>query len=392
MKKTIAAIILILAFASTAFAAQPGGPAVSVRDAAAANNAAVAWDAANNAVVITRADNSTYMLVVGENGSFNYNGTIFAPAALIQQIFAPVRAYNIHGGLHRIEHAGSVAYLFGSFHGGLEEWFPLACIVEDAMRRADVFAFEIDFTVSEEEVGAIFQDIMLLPDGQTIEDILCENLLRHYVAMMMNWSRVFPGILDNIKYTNPVFLIVSLQQALMSHMAEVDIQGDGGVTVDGYVMDFARENGRPVIGLMDFEAQQRVVFTPPHNIMLYMVAGFGPLSSMIDEMQREGTDDFNRLVYYYVTNNAAGLAREMHPSFDIEAETELDRYFRYVVLNDRSVLFATELVRHMEEAEEPTVFFVTVGKSHLVRHLAGEAFTSIIEQLERMGIEAVPQF
>lgn len=381
--------ILISAIASIALTttALASPDFIAVRSAADANGATVAWDAGRGAVVITRADNSNYVLVVGEDGSFNYNGTIFAPAALIQQIFAT--GYNIHGGLHRIEHAGSVAYLFGSLHGGLDDWFPLADIVEDAMRRADVFAFEIDFALDEAEVAALVEALRLLPYGQTITDILCKELYTHYIAMMTNWSRVFPGILENIYYVNPAFLILSLQQALMSIVSDIDIQGDGGITVDGYVMDFALQNQRPVIGLMDFEAQQRVLFTPPQEILLYMVAGLDIFENTYREMRGTG---LGRQVYYYVINNSAGLVRELHADFNPDEETGLDRYIRYVVLNSRSVLFAEELARHMEEAEEPTVFFVTIGKSHLVRHLAGPYFTSTIQQLELMGIEAVPQF
>ena len=396
--KRITALIMVFAIATTAFTATMfASPAViSVREAAVANDATVAWDAARGAVIITRADSSTYTLVVGEHGSFNDSGTIFAPVTVMERIFAapaPVaRTHNIHGGLHRIEHAGSVAYIFGSLHGGLEDWFPLADIVEDAMRRADVFAFEIDFSLSEDEVAAIVEDIMLIPDGQTIADILSEELYEHYIAMMTDWANYFVGVLDDIYYTNPAFLIFALQSALMSLMADIDVQGDGGVTVDDYVMGFATENGRTVIGLMDFEAQQRVVLAPPHEILLYTVAALGTFSDTVDEMRGGELDNFNQLVYYYVANNAEALARELHRGFDIEDEHPLDRYFRYVVLNDRSTLFATELVRHMEEASEPTVFFVTIGKSHLVRHLAGPAFTSTIQQLELMGIEAVPVY
>jgi len=299
------------------------------------------------------------------------------------------RTHNIHGGLHRFEHAGSVAYLFGSLHGGLQDWFPLAYAVETAMRRADIFAFEIDFSISSEEMSQIASSLTYLPDGQTVSDILCEDLYAHYMTKMANWSRAFPGIMDGINYVNPSFLIFSLQQALLGILADIDINMSG-ITVDGYIMSFAQENEIPVIGLMDFEAQQRVVLTPPQEIMLYMVYYLTTFEEFRDELRAEGLENLNQLVYYYLANDAEGLAKTMHYNFDIETEQPVDRYNREVVLNDRSVLFATELIRHMEEADRSTTFFVTLGKSHLVRHLAGPYFTSTIEQLELMGIDVVP--
>ena len=386
--RKVTALIMVFALATTVFAYSGDGQTVSVRESANANNATVAWDGYNNSVIITRADGSIYVLIVGESGSVNDNGTIFAPVDVMEQIFAVVeptpeeptpeetpeattpRTHDIHGGLHRIEHAGSVAYLFGSLHGGLDDWFPLADIVEDAMLRADIFAFEIDFSIDEEEVSAIFESIMTIPDGQTITDILSEELYEHYIATMEDWANYFMGIMDDIYYTNPAFLIFSLQQAVLAIMAEIDVQGDGGITVDDYVMDFAVENERYVIGLMDFETQQRVVLAPPQEIMEYMIAYFRPFLETVEEMRDGEIDNFNQLVYYYVTNNAEGLVREMHQDFDIEEEHPVDRYFRYVVLNARSTLFAAELVRH----------------------LAGPAFTSTIQQLELLGIEVLPVY
>ena len=387
--KRIAALVLVLAITTAVFVSATEDAYISIRQAAYANGATVAWDAARGAVIITRSDNSNYVLVVGEHGSFNDSGTIFMPVTQMKQLFVPVPdATNIHGGLHRIEHAGSVAYLFGSFHHGVDDWFPLACVVESAMHNADVFMFEIDFSINEDEVTDILNAMLLLPHGQTIADILCEELYTHYISMITDWAAAFPGILNNVYNANPAFLITSLQQLLMSRLFDTG----SGVTVDGYVMNFAMENERAVIGLMDFEAQHRVILAPPHEIVLYMVAALGTLVDATEEMQNSTIEHFNRLMYYYSTNNTEGLVHEMHPYFNIEEETVYQRYTRYVVLNDRSALFAAELVRHMEEAAEPTVFFVTVGKSHLVRHLAGPQFTSTIEQLELMGIEAVPMF
>jgi len=62
---------------------------VPVRSAANIYYAHVAWDSANRAVLITRADSTTHTLVVGELGSFNYNGTVYAPVTFVHYLFKP---------------------------------------------------------------------------------------------------------------------------------------------------------------------------------------------------------------------------------------------------------------------------------------------------------------
>ncbi|MCL2287426.1 MAG: TraB/GumN family protein [Firmicutes bacterium] len=303
----------------------------------------------------------------------------------------PVTSPGIHGGIHRIQHAGSVAYIFGSLHGGMDDWFPLANVVEDAMRRADVFAFEVDLSLTNAQINQIRNNIARLPQGQTISDILCENLYEHYMYTLESWAAVFGRNIPERAYTtNPAYMVFSLTQMLEASLENLAPQTLSGTTVDGYIWSFARQNRLPTLGLMDFEEQHRVFLAPPQEIMEYIVQSFSSLEETRTRLENE--IDISMLINYYANNDAEGLMRVHHPNFSLATETVYERYIREIALNYRSTLFANEIVRIMEEADEPIVLFVTVGKSHLIRHIAGPEFTSTIEQLRLMGIEVTPLY
>ena len=60
-----------------------------------------------------------------------------------------VEIEGIHGFLSRVEYNNHTAYILGSMHMGRADWFPLADIVEEAMARSDVFAFEVDLQLMD---------------------------------------------------------------------------------------------------------------------------------------------------------------------------------------------------------------------------------------------------
>ena len=411
----IMAFAIALVFAALPVAALPldnvpmrqenGRSYVSVRDAANAFDATVSWNSANQTVTITRVDGSVRVLAVGNDGSFNRNGTIYVPVDLAIRLFevVPLQPFPslsppppdnapsaIHGHIHRIEHAGSVAYLFGSFHGGTADWFPLAAVVEDAMVRADVFAFEIDLLLSANETAAMMERIRFLPAGQNARQFLGQSLYNQYIRTMNNWSNYFGRqILENIDRIHPAVQLFMLTQSLEA--AVLPAVG-GGITVDDYVLTFARENNRPVLGLMDFEAQHRIFLNPPRDITREMVREFPTATAMRATLESKGAGEYERLMGYYARNDEAGLMAISHGGFNRQAETAVQRYNREVGLNDRSVTFAAEIVRLMEAAEEPMTLFATVGISHLIRHTVGDDFTSIVQELAKMGIEATPVY
>jgi len=103
----------------------------------------------------------------------------------------------ITGALHRVEYGDNVAYLFGTTHASRPHWFPLADIVEDALRRADIVVLEIEEVgLSADVMQQALVGVMYLRDGLTWVEYLPEDVYIHLVETMETWT----GCLRKSKY------------------------------------------------------------------------------------------------------------------------------------------------------------------------------------------------
>jgi len=305
----------------------------------------------------------------------------------------------IHGAIHRIEYGDNVVYLFGSLHAGVPEWYPLADVVEEAMARADVFAFEFDFSMasySPEEIAEIMGMMNgdhMLPGDQTLAELLPEEVYNDLVYHLPSYGVNY----EDVYRQNPVALVMALQTDVT-----MELLNEAGVSalnsVDFYVLSVALEREASIIGLEPMMQQLRIAFAPDdevlelagfdaftvEEIMQDALVGFGSREALIEAMG----DEMN-LSEYYATNNLVRINELSQPT----AETMENAYGRYmidVLMNFRSTYYANEIARLLQDTEEPTIFFVTVGLSHVMRE--GEHLTNIVEQLDLLGIEAVPIF
>ncbi len=81
--------------------------------------------------------------------------------------------------LWRVEHEGSVVHLFGSFHLGRPDFYPLHEVVEQAFASSDHLVVEVDASSAEaKQQMAEFMVRAALPPGETIEDVLSPGLYR----------------------------------------------------------------------------------------------------------------------------------------------------------------------------------------------------------------------
>jgi len=293
----------------------------------------------------------------------------------------------IHGAIHRIEYNGNVVYVFGSLHGGRPEWFPLADVVENAMRRADIFATEIDLQ-DEAALEEVMMSVLILPDGQTWVDFLPQEAYDHMVAVLSSWDIPY----EAVNMMNPYFLIHSLYMELAASMAE-NIEVGIDVSVDVYVQNVALALGRPVFGLESIEQHVNIVFNPPLGVMIErLMFGFGTPEEVLQALLAGDEASLDELAYYYETNNLAALIEMFALSTPLGTGSLVIDYTREILMNYRSTYYANVIASFLRETEEPTTLFVVVGLSHVIRSGAGEGFTDIIEQLTLAGFEAVPLF
>jgi len=292
---------------------------------------------------------------------------------------------NILGALHRVEYGNNVAYLFGTIHGGHPHWFPLADIVEGALRRADVIAVEID------EIGAIdtFEDVMLaatfLPNGLTWAEYLPEAEYTHLANVVEAWGLAY----DDINTMNPSLLVHTLVLTTATNLADFDATIEA--SVDAYIASVAAELGLPVIGLESGAQQVDIMFHPPFDVMLAHIMTLLPPNDLVQYLTYESYElTLDELAYLYENNDFGAINDSIATTMGAHIDNIYVTYMREIVSNWRSTYYANEIMRLLLETAEPTTFFVAVGLSHINRSGAGEEFTDIVQQLKLAGLEPVP--
>ena len=291
----------------------------------------------------------------------------------------------ITGAIHRIEYGDNVAYLFGTMHVSLEHWFPLADVVEDALRRADVVAVEVaELALDPEIMFEALTEFLILPDGQTWAEFLPEDAYSHLVSLLPEWGMNYLFV----NTLNPAFFVYSLTLGLMIGIADPAISFE--FSVDSYITVTAQELGLPIIGLESLQQQSEILFNPPFDVMLAMIMDLASPEEMVENIIESDELLIDELVYLYERNDFQAMNDSFARTLDIESDDPFVIYTREVVSNWRSTYYANEIARLLRETSDSTTFFVAVGLTHVNRSGAGEGFTDIVEQLELAGFTAVP--
>jgi len=302
---------------------------------------------------------------------------------------------NIHGMLTRIEYGDNVAYIFGTMHAGKSEWFPLHPMAEDAMRRADIFAFEFDLTEDPFDVGVDWDmeldellemfdldellelldeflemtALFFLPDELTLEDILPEDVFENFITNFATFD-VIDFEYENIANLTPVTLISDISRAMIELLG---VSFD--LSVDMYIADFAVENDRPVVGLNTAISELELNFDIPLDLQVYALVDFPDFDTLLEYFEETG------LVEAYERQDRDALLAIL------EAEYTDNPYSQHMhhIFHKRCRIFAEEIARLLRETQEPTTFFVAIGAAHIVGGNQGQ----VLYILEDMGFDVV---
>ena len=358
------------------------------------------FDANNENDIVDDYDPADYDNGIVDNYERENDDVIDIPETTADLFAAAGPGSDIHGALHRIEYEDNVVYLFGTMHAAAPEWFPLANIVEDAMRRADVFAFEFDMTLGSvdlEEILAVMDLLnegMYLPGDQTLAEVIPADIHASLVEHIESFNRTY----EDVRRINPIALAMQLQlEAAAEVFADFGIYYDVQMGVDGYILNFAQSHEVPVIGLEPLLQQAKIGFAPSSEIL--ELAGFDgsledimydvfsdefiPRAEMLEMLREEVPYTYND----YLHNNLEDLILGMDV-IEEDLENEFIRYTVEVLMNFRSTYYAERIVELLQNTDEPTTYFVAVGISHVIR--TGDNLTNIVEQLQLRGITAIP--
>lgn len=402
-KKSIAAsTIAVMATSTVAFASVP------LRGAFEEGGAEVLWYAPEQRITITAYDdelvffvNQTRALVNGIEVNLpepiaNVNGTSVITEASLQAVVdtllaidAPEYAYDgprPTGFIHRIDHAGRVAYLFGTLHAGPAEMFPLADVVYEAMYRSTIFATEIDLfgeDYSPEELERLLSSI-LIPDGKTIYEILTPEAYERYVYALSTFGVPYAQFYR----VSPTIMQMEVTRMVMAEVGDVDFAAATS-SVDIYVVNHALRRELPTIGLVTNATQMENISHAPNEILNLTAISFPTLEELIYEV--ENSQIIDAISGPYILNDREGL-NATNIVYDYGDYKILMTHQADVFLNMRSLEFAESILDIMEEMEEDDVLFVAVGVSHVVRAglLGGIELRNIVDFLTEKGVLVTP--
>ena len=265
---------------------------VPFRFMAYAHGATVDWDSATRTANVVFTDGTIWTfeidVLVDEVGGFiAAPGTTWIPLGAAIELFSTAseaielaKRPQIHGMLTRIGYGDNVAYIFGSMHAGHPDWFPLHDMVESAMARSDVFAFEVDLSSPMDDIVlAEMAALQVLPDGLTLEDILPTDIFESFLTNFETFN-VLGLEYEDIAHLTPAALMATLEIIINVGI----LGGDMELSVDTYIADFAMTHDKPIIGFETFIGQARKFFGAPLEIQAYALVDFPDFDTMLGHL------------------------------------------------------------------------------------------------------------
>ena len=275
----------------------------------------------------------------------------------------PVEVSGIHGLISRVEAGDNVMYIFGSMHYGRPHWFPLHRAVEEAMRRAEAFVFETDITPEgQQAIAPRMLETMMLPN-MTLSEFLEEDVFHQ----MMNAVETYGVSYQAIRQFTPWVVNVFLAEIVYERAGVTSTYG-----IDFYVLEFAQFHHLPIFYLNSLEQEMDMVFNLTDEMQHYAALSIENLDVAIQQVER--------LVAAYETQDIEGLTTLIRESsITGVVPNPLEEYLIDVIVIHRSILFAQEMIRLLEQTEEPTTFFVTMGIGHLIGDDHGNVFNYLLD-------------
>ena len=245
--------------------------------------------------------------------------------------------------------AGS-CYLFGSMHVRDERAFGARKLVYAAVDACVAFATEFNL---HELAHAAEPDAMLLPDGQTLDQLLGA---RAYGRLRRILDKAFGVQLDRVRHLRPMIITNLITESLMANHYELSL--------DAHLWEYAEQQGKITLGIERYEDQVTLLRRLSLDIQLKGLVQMGRHPAKFKRQIQRTADQYaagDLLGIYRSTRHGAGGMRR-------------DLIFR------RNAVMS----RQIQTLGAEQSLFATVGAAHL------PGGKGVLRLLKRAGVQVKP--
>lgn len=260
--------------------------------------------------------------------------------ALKQLQQAPAR-----GLLYEVRKGGKTAYLFGTIHLGRADFYPLDLATTRALAQSSDLVVELDATQADKVQAALLQHA-ILPRGQTLGAVLPAELDKRLQTQLDAQGTPQAAVQPVKPWMATLTLMAGLAQK---------IGYDPELATDFYLIELARQFGKPVVELESADEQFGLFDRLPHQDQLVFL---DESLSLLENRQAQA--DLEALLAAWLNSDAQALHQLWLKS--LRDSPRSAAWMERVLLNERNSRMLNKIDQMVTSGRTP---FVAVGALHL---------------------------
>ena len=243
------------------------------------------------------------------------------------------------------------SYVFGTMHVQDKRVFSFLPALEELILECDAIANE--FNLDELENAPSGHNQLLLPEGQTIRDILSPKRCKKLAAILKKEMNLDLKVVER----NSPFTIINL-------LAQLSLKSEMPQSLDATLWQFAKMNDKTSLGLETLKNQMAIVHNMP---MAYQLKNLNNSIKNFTKSQK----DTDKVMKLYVEQDIFALYKATRRNL---------KEMRKILLFNRNELMAQRIA---ELSAKQNVFFA-IGAAHL----AGK--NGVLRLIKKAGLKINP--
>lgn len=278
-----------------------------------------------------------------------------------------------HGMITSVSYGDNKVYIVGTIHAGSDVFFPLHSSVEEAIRRADIFAMErLDGLINDTSDSA--------RAAITHNNVFVFDVIEAYGGLSTDEVRQFEETIRKYSSWQDRFILTFTTRDLVA--PEMNFLFDSDIftqpDIDIYLLLTAQRLGLPLKGLRTFEQELSIFAEMPVDVIIDFVRNF-PVPEEIEA-------DWELIVDFFSSRPTLDCVNTFIPEIIRAFEmlpygtgSPKEIWFSETLVRYRSRYFTQAIEDLLVSTEEPTTFFVAIGLAHVN--------LTVIDHFENQGFE-----